>query len=219
MSFPFVATEIVPITLKPGTDITSLETAKHLKEAFTTLRAQKGNKTIYYGPTLEDPSHFDAVIEWATMDDHIAFTKTEEYGPFLSGLHENFVEKINDLHHVREPYVSAAGKALSAPITEILTMYFPLDVDKADFEARFKVFVDTAFAHSGVVAFAGGWVVEELEYEGTKGPAYAAAIGWTSLEKHREYTQTQYFKDSVPKLAEVTRGKAFHHTKFTKFEG
>lgn len=62
MSYPFPATEIVPVTLKPGTDLTSIETAKHIQEALKTISSQPGNKVIYYGPTLENPERLDLVI-------------------------------------------------------------------------------------------------------------------------------------------------------------
>lgn len=127
---------------------------------------------------------------------------------------------IIDMHHVRDPYAEGFAKAGSAPITEMLTMYFPADVDKADFEARLKYFTDTLFANSdAAVGVAGGWVVEELEYEGQKGPVFAAALGWKSVESHQEYAATQYFKESAPVLARGSRGRVLHHTKFTKYEG
>lgn len=164
--------------------------------------------------------YFYFLTEWEKMDDHINFTKAPEYKPFIDGLKGSMMSAITGMQHVRHPYAEGFTKASSAPITEILTVYFPADVDKADFEARVKKFEEILFADSdAAVAIAGGWVVEELEYEGQKGPVFAAALGWKSLEAHKEFAATQTFKDSVPVLMEGARGRVLHHTKFTKYEG
>ena len=82
-------------------------------------------------------------------------------------------------------------------------IYFPSDYSQADqdkfvedIKKLVKAVEDNAETYTGS---AGGWVQEELPIPGTseKGKAYAAFIGWTSVEAHMQFRETQAFKDNI----------------------
>jgi len=156
-------------------------------------------------------------IDWNTMDDHVRFTKTVEYGPFMQKLGESVMAGMPNLHHVR--FSAPVTKVAVAPITEMLTFYFPADVEKSSFESIWERFVDVLSKNSdGYLGNTGGWVVEDLAYEGQPGKAYVAAIGWESIQAHMAYRETQAFKDTISEVVGATRGRVMHHTKFTKLD-
>ncbi len=46
------------------------------------LKGLPGATSVSYGPGLENPDKIILLIEWATMDDHIAFTKAPQMPEF-----------------------------------------------------------------------------------------------------------------------------------------
>lgn len=151
------------------------------------------------------------------MDDHVAFTKTTEYKPFMQKLGESIMAGMPNLNHVR--FNAPVTKVAIAPITEMLTFYFPADVEKSSFESIWERFIEVLIKNSdGCVGDTGGWVLEDVAFEGQPGKAYVAAIGWESIQAHMAYRETQAFKDSIPEVRRAARGAAMHHTKFTKLD-
>lgn len=100
------------------------------------------------------------------------------------------------------PATSALSDHVS-PATEILTVHFPTDYSEADqtkFVNDFKKLVSVIEENAKTyTASAGGWIEEELTIPGTdeKSKAYAALIGWTSMEDHLAFRETQAFKDNI----------------------
>jgi heme-degrading monooxygenase HmoA len=149
------------------------------------------------------------------MDDHVKFTKSDEYGPFMQKLGETTMAGMPNLHHVC--FSTPVAKAAVAPITEMLTLYFTADVEKSSFESIWERFVDVMSKNSvGYLGSTGGWVVEDLTYDGQPGKAYVAVVGWESFQAHMAYRETQAFKDTISEVRGITRGGSMHHTKFTK---
>jgi heme-degrading monooxygenase HmoA len=105
----------------------------------------------------------------------------------------------------RTPFSTAAA----APIVEMLTLYFPSDVDQAMVESTLITFIQTIVDNAkGFVGYTTGWVAEEVEHEKIEGKAraYAVAIGWESLEAHMAYRDTQTFKDDIVKVRAIAKG-------------
>lgn len=48
------------------------------------LRGLEGAKAVTLGRGLENPDKFILLLEWETMDAHIAFTKNPLFGEFLA---------------------------------------------------------------------------------------------------------------------------------------
>lgn len=105
----------------------------------------------------------------------------------------------------RTPFATAAV----APIVEMLTLYFPSEIDQENVDATLLNFIQTIADNSkGFVGRTTGWVVEELEHDKVDGKAkaYAVAIGWESLEAHIAYRETQTFKDEIVKVRAIAKG-------------
>lgn len=105
----------------------------------------------------------------------------------------------------RAPMATAAV----APIVEMLTLYFPNNVDQTNVDTTLINFIQTVVDNAkGFVGYTTGWVVEELEHENIEGKAraYAVAIGWESLEAHMGYRDTQTFKDDIVKVRAIAKG-------------
>lgn len=105
----------------------------------------------------------------------------------------------------RAPMTTAAV----APIVEMLTLYFPNDVDQTNADITLINFIQTIVDNAkGFVGYTTGWVAEELEHEKIEGKAraYTVAIGWESLEAHMVYRDTQTFKDDIMKVRAIAKG-------------
>ena len=105
-----------------------------------------------------------------------------------------------------------ATQALSnhiATVTEILTIYLPIDYTAADqriLEKNFKKFVsvieENAPAHTGSAL---GWAIGEVPIPGTsdKAKAYVTCLGWQSVEAESAFRETQWFKDNEYLLSQI----------------
>lgn len=125
------------------------------------------------------------------------------------------------------PYL--AKDALShrlAPVTEVLTAYFPTSYshdDQQDAEADLKKLVAVIEATAeGYRGSAGGWCTEEMDIPGSdeSGKAYITLIGWDSVEAHTSFRSTQSFKDNIHLLrrAKELKKSSVVHVPFVEFE-
>ena len=122
---------------------------------------------------------------------------------------------------------SAVLSDVTTPATETLVIYFPSDYSSSDqdkFEEGIKKLIkaveDNADTYTGS---AGGWIAEELPIPNTsdKGKAYAAFIGWTSVQAHMDFRETQAFKDNIHHLrgAKDLKHLTVVHTSGTEVQG
>lgn len=85
---------------------------------------------------------------------------------------------------------------------------------------KFGGIVDKAW--EGCRGSAGGWVAEELDLPGgsEKGKAYVMLIGWTSVDSHMKYRETQSFKDNIHLLrgAKDLKNLAVFHVAASEFK-
>lgn len=118
-----------------------------------------------------------------------------------------------------------ADSALSdhvSPATEILTVYFPADYSESDsskFVSDIKQLISVIEQNANTYkASAGGWVEEQLTIPGTseKAKVYAALIGWTSMEDHLAFRETQAFKDNIHLLR---KAKDLKHITVVHYSG
>lgn len=113
------------------------------------------------------------------------------------------------------PHPPTAALGTTSPVTEVLTCFFEREVD--GFQSKFNQLVKAVADNSeGFKAASGGWVLEDVEYEGKKGKAYVGLVGWESVEAHMSFRETQAFKDNIHLLREDPLGMEVHHTKFVE---
>ncbi len=109
-----------------------------------------------------------------------------------------------------------------APVTGVLTMYFPADYSAADkyiLEEDFKRFLTTIEGNAPAPGtFAGGWVVEALPIPGTsdKAKAFVASLGWQSTQECSAFGESQSFKGNTHPLS---RAKDLQQVQEVHFSG
>ncbi|KAF1988351.1 hypothetical protein K402DRAFT_33564 [Aulographum hederae CBS 113979] len=221
------ASEIALLPLADGVDLSDPKSdgAKILADSLTTISKQKGFRKAYHGTQLEHPDLLVLVVVWKNITSHTDFTNTPQYQPFVKNI-EKILRAPAFLHHAhfRVPFEEAA----KAPVVEMLTCYFPADInypDQEEFEKVSDELFEAAKTHSeGYVGFAGGWVAEDLKHEslieeiGGKGKAYVAAVGWKSVDAHKEFRETDAFKKKIGPMREAAEGMQMYHVSFTPKE-
>lgn len=95
---------------------------------------------------------------------------------------------------------------LESPATEVMFAFFPTDFSQTDKDAasaQFQQFVDKALKQCpDVTSVSSGWGVESDfpvrgGEEGQKGSLLTALIGWSSVDAHMRFRETDVFKDNV----------------------
>ncbi|TID14265.1 hypothetical protein E6O75_ATG09344 [Venturia nashicola] len=204
------ATELATLPLLPDVDIATPGSEGHsvISGMVGTLVNQKGYLGIHYGRQHENPDNLVLAIDWASIKSHKDFEQTEAYLPFVQKIGTIMSGPVHMQHvEFREPLAAAAV----APIVEMLTLYFPDHVDRANVETTLVDFLQTIVDNAkGFVGYTTGWVVEELEHEKIEGKAraYAVTIGWESLEAHMAYRDTHTFKEDIVKVRAIAKGLA-----------
>lgn len=152
--------------------------------------------------------------DWDAITKHKEFEKTETYGPFLQSF-LSIVGGEGGIVHADFKPEGALAKCFSAPITEVVTLYFdggpPDDYldDVAKLTAKMK-----KENIQGVVGAAAGITYEEVEKDGVKGKAAVVLIGWESIDVHMEFRKTDFFKENMGLLRSNAKKITMSHVKF-----
>lgn len=80
--------ERADLSIKPGQE-SEFETA--MKHGCTLLRSARGCISVALSRCIERPQRYELVLQWESISDHTAFTKTDQFaafrtlaGPFFS---------------------------------------------------------------------------------------------------------------------------------------
>ncbi|KAK3077699.1 hypothetical protein LTS18_009539, partial [Coniosporium uncinatum] len=208
------ATEVAFLPLIPGVDIDNEKSldCKVWKDCLVTLSEQDGFIKSFYGRQVENKDMLQWMIVWRDVAAHMAFTKSEAYQPFVKHI-STLLSGPAYLHHVhfRTPFAAVA----SAPVTEMLTMYFKPTISYAQQEEAEKAvdeLVAAAQRHaSGFKGAASGWAVELIKHESLvneiheKGMAFLVALGWESVDAHMAFRETKEFKRYIEPLRDIAQ--------------
>lgn len=124
----------------------------------------------------------------------------DSYKPFLERFMGIAAGRPDIIHADMVPE-GAVAKAFAAPVTEIATFYFggeaPSDyLDKVlEFGKALEKEQPEGYLASGV-----GITHEEIEKDGHKGKGAVLTIGWTSVDAHMKFRETETFKTGAPVL-------------------
>lgn len=210
------ATELATLPLASGAAIEDPDSpaGKVWQSTLDTVSQQDGFQRAYWGREVENQSVLQLFVDWDSLDHHKKFIASPVYGPFGKHL-MTIVDGPLTLYHANlTPHpATAAALGTASPVTEVLTCYFEKEDD--GFESKvnrlFKAVSENAEGFKGA---AGGWVIEDVEYQEKKGKAYLGVLGWESVEAHMKFRETQAFKDNIHLLREDPLGMDVHHTKF-----
>jgi heme-degrading monooxygenase HmoA len=157
-------------------------------------------------------------IVWDSLQAHKDFEAQDSYKPFAQKFLSLAGGKPTIVHADFEPH-SALEAAVAAPVTEVATFVFEgaiPDGYASGLEA-FRSAAETQAASSGYKGASFGFVKEEVEVDGVKGPAAVLAIGWESIDAHLAFRETQTFKDNIHHLRTGVKASSIHHVQFLNF--
>lgn len=138
--------------------------------------------------------------DWDSLDKHKEFMAQDSYQPFLDSFKSITTDKVSLFHADLQP-AGAVSKALSAPVTEIATFYFGGEAPSDYLEGVLKFGQATEAANpEGYLGSAVGLIHEEVEKDGHKGKGAVLVVGWSSVDAHMKFRETQTFKDQAPAL-------------------
>ena len=152
---------------------------------------------------------------WDTIADHQRFQELPVYtqmlkalGPVLGGSPQ--------LVHVELKSPSDLTAAISAPVTELATLFLPKKM--SSFDDNMSSFSKILTEHAeGFLGCAYSWIIEDVEHEsfgpGIKGRACLLAIGWSSVTAHATFKKTVAFQENL-ELFQDARASEIHHTTF-----
>jgi len=210
-------TEFAVIPLKAGSDIGNPDnpTASVVNDCLATLRATDGMQQIHFGTKMEDASHLQLMITWEDIKNHHDFMASDAYGPFMKKFGSILDGDVTIVHADFKPE-GAALKAFSAPVTEVLTLYFD-DEPPSDYLNSVGEAAKSVEGSDGFLGFAAGITHEEIEKDGVKGKGAVVLGGWQSLEAHKAFRETKAFKDVVGTLRSTSKGPpSVWHVQFMK---
>ncbi|KAK2599521.1 hypothetical protein N8I77_011272 [Diaporthe amygdali] len=196
--------------VKPGIDVMDDSTP----EGQILLKIWKGVTShptgpfrVFWGTEVENPANL-----WGFFD----FVSVEEHQKFADEIAKDIVKdfpKILGGHHFTKHFNLAPypHTALRAPVTEILLIWFPSDASQEVRDAattRLQKFADAISEYADIKAINFGWGVENDfpvrdGEEGQKGSVLTAQVGWSSIEAHIQFRETDTFKDNIHLLREI----------------
>ncbi|KAG9636417.1 hypothetical protein KCU98_g17137, partial [Aureobasidium melanogenum] len=210
-------TEVATIPLSAGSNVREQgsEAARIWKDMLTTISKQDGCQNIYSGLQHESPTTAQLFIVWDTIEHHQRFQKLPVYGQMLQSL-ETILDGSPQLVHFELKSPGDLTTAISAPVTELATLFLPEKV--SSFDDNLGSFTKILAEHAkGFVGCAFSWIMEEVEHKsfgsGVKGRACILAIGWSSISAHTTFKETSAFKKGLELFKDAT-GSEIHHTTF-----
>ncbi|KAL1643709.1 hypothetical protein SLS58_004724 [Diplodia intermedia] len=215
-------TENAILQLKPDTDLTTGDAAATWRSTLATISAQPGLQRLAWGQSLENPHIVQMLIDWDAATSHQAFQRSPAYAPFLANITSLLASPPRLTHHAFSSSLDAVTTA--APVTELVSFYFPPTYATDDFVGPWADFARAAAEHAeGLRGSAGAWADEDAvehaslkkgeEGEG-RGRLFLALIGWESVDAHMAYRDTAAFKESIVKLRALVSGIEMHHVDF-----
>ncbi|OCK79313.1 hypothetical protein K432DRAFT_355207 [Lepidopterella palustris CBS 459.81] len=221
---PPQATEIATLPLIAGAKLDSGDIGKLWDDALNTIAKTPGYQKMFWGRQVEHPDVLQLCIDWDSIEAHQAFMASPAYGPFGQGLGKILGGPPN-LYHINLPPSSPFSGPAAAPVTELVSLYFPPDFATEEFDLnwiKFQGLIQNSA--EGYHGSTGAWSVEEATYkgmgkDGAEGPAklFFASIGWDSVDAHMKYRETDAFKDAIPLLRQGCSAIEMYHVKFATY--
>ncbi|KAH8652642.1 hypothetical protein BGZ60DRAFT_419968 [Tricladium varicosporioides] len=199
-----------------------------------TVKGQPGFIRQYWGNQVEDPTVFLWSIDWESIEDQIAFEKSNHYGSIKKGLSNAFnIEEFPPLL-IYTKFDHDPIPAIEAPVTEVAFYTVPSgtpEETKREIDAIFaKVPVMEGVTKIGKsTGGATGWVSKTDPQNGGAREghtiAYHGVFGYASIEDHMRWRDTPEHAQVIEGLSELGKfefedsdifGKTMFHVRFQK---
>ncbi|TIA35177.1 hypothetical protein D6C83_06723 [Aureobasidium pullulans] len=212
------AVEVATIKIKAGSNVfdRGSEAARIWRGMLDTISRQKGCQTLYSGQEHESPNIVQLLVVWDSVQSHKNFMDSPQYQPFLDTLSPLLAGQPQLVHFELKSAADDLAAAVSAPVTELATIF--LTEKTQSFYDNVGSFADILRDHTeGFLGISYSWCIEDVEHEclgeGFKGKACILAIGWSSIDAHLAFKQTDAFRRGLEFLRGA-RGSEIHHTIF-----
>ncbi|KAM0721989.1 hypothetical protein Q7P37_002915 [Cladosporium fusiforme] len=207
-------TEVAVIPLIAGTSI--MDPGSHgaavMQDVITTLRSLVGFQAIQFGTYLEEPDSLQLLVDWDSRQDHERFMESAAYEPVLNRLSDIMHVSHAKFCHVDFEPAGSLSRAISAPITEIVTFYYDYspDADWLTTAAEAEKRLGKELKSPGYMNIAYGITHEEVEYMSIKGKAALLMLGWESEDTRMSSRETTAFKQSIELLSDGAKAIEAH---------
>ncbi|KAF2738220.1 hypothetical protein EJ04DRAFT_60037 [Polyplosphaeria fusca] len=211
------ATEIGIFPLAPGVDLVNGDTGKKFQDIMKLVASQPGNIATYWGRQVENPDSLHLGVEWESLQHHLDFMQSPEYGPMLEAI-QPLISGAPHLYHLYLPESSPFSGPGSAPVTECIELFFEPSFGTAAYDANFAKFMEEGTKHAtDAQGLSGGWGEEEHDHpEIGKAKHFGAFVGWPSVEAHMNFRATEVFPEVVKHLRDGPKGVKVYHVPFQK---
>jgi len=216
-------TEVAILPLVAGSKIGDPNdtSSKVVQGCLNTLNQQDGFQQVHFGTWVESENNLQLLINWDSKAKHEEFMQSAAYQPFLNSL-GSIMDGAPNLTHVDFKPDGGLEKALSAPVTEIATLYFEEQLG-AEYDKDMEKFHEIVSKDAaGFLGAASGWSHEEIEHEklgDKKGKTYSLVVGWQDVKAHMDFRETQTFKDNIKLFRNNAKGVEMHHVAMLPFAG
>ncbi|OHE91290.1 hypothetical protein CORC01_13405 [Colletotrichum orchidophilum] len=195
-------TEFSYFTIKPGKK--SADDGGLFERVLDLAVSQPGAGSIYYGNSIEKPDQSWCFLDWDSVEEHLAYRDSADHAPIGKALEPYLDWTKGYIKHIT-PAPWPPTILAEAPVVEVLTLFFPADLDdaaKASLTAQLEEFktkaLDTSPDFRGI---SHGWSVENdvpvTDEPGKTGNLLAAFIGWPSVDAHERFRDTLPFKENI----------------------
>ncbi|KAL0933935.1 uncharacterized protein CTRU02_210734 [Colletotrichum truncatum] len=215
-------TEFAYFASKPGVAWPDPDTPEgaDIKHMLETASSQPGAGRIYWSHSIENPNQNWLFLDWDSVEAHLAYRTVPEHEVVSKNMDKYLDFQDGYIKHVvTKPWPPTI--LAEAPVTEVLTLFFPADLDEAAKEPLNKQLeefktkaLDTSPDFKGI---AYGWSVENdvpvTGEPGKTGNLLVAFIGWPSVEAHMKFRETEAFKENIGLLRgmkDITKLAVFH---------
>lgn len=203
-------TEFAWFPLKAGTESSPATAA--LKKLGPKLQSQPGLVNSWHGAPLERAQSAEFVNVWESEEAYKASQASSlhaEAGDLIGELVDKSDPAVKPYHNAI-PFDKPFEKVAAAPIVQLSSIFLPVDVDKAAFQAAFDGVLTHLYSSppDGFVLGAHGWALEEVN--GAK--VFATASGWESIEKR--LAAHAKISEKFAEIQKFTNVVEVHHTSF-----
>ncbi|KLU85423.1 hypothetical protein MAPG_04449 [Magnaporthiopsis poae ATCC 64411] len=208
--------EITYFGVKAGLDATDPGTAegKIAHAVLTKAVRQPGAHAAYLAHSIENPTQVWHLMGWDSVEAHRAWRSHPDNPEIKQEMEASFIDPSagpSFVKHVAvEPFPVEVLDTANAGVVEVWAAYFTAAMtteEKARISAVFADFATKALpASPDFKGISMGWGVEnDFPLPGGDGgdagyAAHFALIGWTSVEGHQRFRETDAFKGSIGPL-------------------
>ncbi|CAK4016243.1 Hypothetical predicted protein [Lecanosticta acicola] len=160
--------------------------------------------SVWVGHQVENPNTVQAMINLDVQNDKLQ-QALQEHGTSMNSTTSLLVDKVSG---------HDAGEALSAPVTELVTVSFIQDPPAPRYREDLGAFCRVLGSAAGCVGRAYGLTRETIATNGGEGYAALLMIGWTSVEAHLRFKATPVWTENIHLVRAPGASIEMHHVEF-----